>query len=227
MFVIPSIDIKDGRVVRIVQGDPNREIISIDDPISVAQKWKDMGAKLIHIVDIDAAHDKQPQKKLIDQILKIGVKCTVGGGIRDRETASSYIRNGAWAVVVSTIIEEDPKEFMEIIKQFPQNVIVALDFDINFNLMIRGWKTTVRKNILSLDIPVEKILFTATFTDGTGMGIPREHFKKITEKFKNKLKIASGGIYSSEDLIFLKSLGFWGAIVGRAFYEGKINIFEI
>lgn len=231
MFVIPSIDIKEGKVVRIYKGDPDKEIIAIDNPQSIAEIWKGKGARFLHIVDLDAVFGKQNQIELIKKILAVGVPSTVGGGIRNFEIAKRYIDLGAYAVVVSTMVIEAPAEFQRLIETFPNKVVLALDFDEDFRLATKGWKERSKSifDFLSAQyLSIRGFLFTAIFKDGTGEGIPKFHFKKISQEFsfKGKINIAAGGINSVEELYFLKELGFWGAVVGRAFYEGKINLFE-
>jgi phosphoribosylformimino-5-aminoimidazole carboxamide ribotide isomerase len=222
MLVIPSIDIKEGRVVRLFQGQPDKEIISIPNPKEVAKMWNERGAKLVHIVDIDAAFGKENQVKIIEKVINSGPKATVGGGIRDFKTAELYIKMGAFAVVVSTMFFENKKDFMKLQELYPEKIILAFDFDENFCVSIRGWQNKTELSVADKSA--------------------KEHFQKISEVFKikevkekeekengkdQKIFIASGGISSYEDLKFLKDLGFWGAVVGRAFYEGKINVFEI
>ncbi len=232
VFVIPSVDIKQGRVVRILRGNPDDVIISIDNPVEVARRWVDRGAKFIHIVDLDAVFGLVSQAEIISNILDLGISATVGGGIRDFKTAEFYIKTGAWAVVVSTMIFENRQDFEKLLEYFPEKVIVSLDFDEDFRVASRGW-TQRFQSIFELDWLYDKkfkgYLFTSVFRDGTGMGIPRDHFKKIAQfDFgSEKIKIASGGISSKEDIMFIKDLNFWGAIVGRSFYEGKINFFEV
>lgn len=232
MLVIPAVDIKESKVVRIIRGDPRRTIISIDDPVEVSKKWFDRGARLIHIVDLDAALGFGNQFAIVEKVLRTGVKATVGGGIRDFKAAQMYIECGAWAVVISTMIFENPPDFEKLVGKYPDKVIVALDFDEDFRMAIRGW-TEIRKKIFELDDLFERnfkgYLFTSIFRDGTSLGISKKHFTDIAgfNFGANKIKIASGGICSREDLVFLRELGFWGAVVGRAFYEGKIDVFEI
>jgi len=249
MLVIPSIDIKEGRVVRLFQGQPDKEIISIPNPEEVAKMWNERGAKLVHIVDIDAAFGKENQVKIIEKVINSGPKATVGGGIRDFKTAELYIKMGAFAVVVSTMFFENKKDFMKLQELYPEKIILAFDFDENFCVSIRGWQNKTELSVIDKSkiekLDLEKIkgfLFTAVFRDGTSKGVAKEHFQKISEVFKikevkekekeekekdQKIFIASGGISSYDDLKFLKDIGFWGAVVGRAFYEGKINVFEL
>ncbi len=244
MIIIPSVDIKEGKVVRLVQGNPDKEIISIPNPEQVALMWKERGAKLIHVVDIDAAFGKENQTKIIEKVIKVGPKATVGGGIRDFKTAELYIKMGTYGIVLSTMFFENKKDFYKLQEKYPDKIILAFDFDEQFNISIRGWQNKVKLKLndksqiekLYLD-KIKGFLFTAVFRDGTSKGIAMEHFRIISEVFKitetkdekkeERIFIASGGISSYDDLKFLKNLGFWGAVVGRAFYEGKINIFEI
>jgi phosphoribosylformimino-5-aminoimidazole carboxamide ribotide isomerase len=236
MLVIPSIDIKDGKVVRIFKGDPSKEILSIPSPYDVALGWKEKGAKYFHLVDLNAVFGGQNQTEIIKNIISVGIPCSVGGGIRNIKIAEEYIISGADSIVVSTLIE-NYTEFLSLVEKFPKKVILALDFDENFRFALRGWEQKSEKKITDIisdvsELPIGGFLFTAVFRDGTGEGVPREHFKHISEflrSFENRdMKfIASGGITSVDDLNFLKELGFWGAVVGRAFYEGKINVFEI
>jgi phosphoribosylformimino-5-aminoimidazole carboxamide ribotide isomerase len=244
MIIIPSIDIKEGKVVRLIQGNPDKEIISIPNPEQVAAMWKEKGAKLVHVVDIDAAFGKENQMKIIEKVINSGPKATVGGGIRDFKTAEFYIKMGAYAVVISTMFFENEKDFFKLQENYPDKIILALDFDEQFNISIRGWqnkaklKLNDKSQIEKLNLyKIKGFLFTAVFRDGTSKGVAREHFRTISEVFKitetkdekkhERIFIASGGINSYDDLKFLKALGFWGAVVGRAFYEGKINVFEI
>ncbi len=236
MLVIPSIDIKDGRVVRIFRGDPSKEIISLPSPYDVAVRWREKGARYFHIVDLNAVFSdrKQNHFEIIKKVISLGVPSSVGGGIRSIDNAKKYIDAGADSVVVSTMIVEKPDEFDALVRRFPQKVLLALDFDEEFRFSLKGWREK-GKNIFEVmedvaDLPLRGFLFTAVFRDGTNKGIPQEHFREIS-KFKDKLKefvfIASGGVSTKEDLLFLKKLGFWGTVVGRAFYEGKINLFEV
>ena len=236
MLVIPSIDIKDGKVVRIFKGDPSKEIISLSSPYDVAVRWREKGARYFHIVDLSAVFSERKQNhfELIKKIISLGVPSSVGGGIRSIEDAKKYIDAGADSVVVSTMIEENPEEFVALAEKFTRKVLLALDFDEEFRFSLRGWREKSKKIFEIMeevaDLPLRGFLFTAVFRDGTSKGIPREHFREIS-KLKGKLKefvfIASGGVSMKEDLLFLKELGFWGAVVGRAFYEGKINVFEV
>ncbi|GBD03603.1 1-(5-phosphoribosyl)-5-[(5-phosphoribosylamino) methylideneamino] imidazole-4-carboxamide isomerase [bacterium HR19] len=235
MFVIPSLDIRDGKVVRLFKGDISREILSLNiSPVEVARLWIEKGARFLHIVDISAAFGRnQGQISIIKEILALGVRATVGGGVRSFDKVRELVSSGAWGVVISTLLFENKSEFQRIVREFGDKIMLALDFDENFFISIRGWKEKVKRTVFDVDdlifMPVKGFIFTAVFRDGTGEGVPKEHFKKISEFFKDsgKILIASGGISSDEDILFLKSLGFWGAIVGRAFYEGKINVFEI
>ncbi len=235
MFVIPSLDIKDGKVVRLFKGDISREILSLSvSPVDVARLWIEKGAKFLHIVDINAAFERsEGQLDIIKEILALGVKATVGGGMRSFDKVRELVISGAWGVVISTLIFENKNEFQRIVREFGDKIMVALDFDENFFISIRGWKEKIKRTVFDVDdlifMPIKGFIFTAVFRDGTCQGVPKEHFKKISEFFKDsgKILIASGGISSDDELIFLKSLGFWGAIVGRALYEGKIKVFEI
>ena len=236
MLVIPAVDIKEGKCVRLLTGIKDKELFSIAHPERIAKQWEERGAKLLHVVDIDSAFSggQKNNKEVILKILKeVKIPVQVGGGVNSEDVAELYIDNGAAYIILSTIIFSDRKTFEKISAKFPKNVKISLDVDENLMLRIRGW--------VGLGAPLSKFLeeiinmeffgfvCTVISRDGTLQGADIQTLTKVLKLINpfGKNKIASGGIKGEEELTELKKLGFDGAIVGRGFYENKIKVFEI
>lgn len=231
MLVIPAIDIKDGKCVRLVQGDYDKEEVFSEDPVSVAKKWEREGAELIHIVDLNGARDgKMKNFEIIKKISdSVKIPLQIGGGIRNFETAKKLIELGV-KIVLGTVAVENTSLISNLSKEFgSEKICVAVDAK-NDKVVIRGWTkksgnslTKILKRIERLEIGY--IIFTNVERDGTLLGINEKALKKVIDNVSIPV-IASGGISSLSDLRKLSRMGVYGAILGMALYKGCFSLKE-
>lgn len=234
MIIIPAIDIIDGRVVRLHQGDFSKEKFYSDDPVQTALMWQKKGAGFLHIVDLDGArYGEVKNKEIIRRIIKgVGMKCEVGGGLRDDKDIAYFLEQGAQRVVLGTKAFEDLDYLKKLVSRFSERIVVSIDF-AGDRVMKKGWQEEMD---LSPDAMIKKIqqagvrtiVVTDIAMDGTLKGPNVEVLKNILDSVDISV-IASGGISSLEDIRKLKDIGsknLEGVIIGRALYEGKINLEE-
>ncbi len=232
MLIIPAIDIKDGCVVRFVQGRLKKKIYS-SDPLKVAKAWVRQGAKLIHIVDLDGAKTGIPKNLgIIKEVIKnIDVPIEVGGGIRKIETIKDLLDCGAYRVVLGTRAIEDEDFLKKAFAKFKNKIIVSLDAKAGY-LLTKGWQTdsqetqalTFARKLKNLRF--KEIIYTDILKDGTLKGPNIKGTKKLLEATGIRV-IASGGICSLKDIRQIKVLekeGLTGIIVGKALYEKKFTL---
>ncbi|MCC6048050.1 MAG: 1-(5-phosphoribosyl)-5-[(5-phosphoribosylamino)methylideneamino]imidazole-4-carboxamide isomerase [Thermodesulfobacterium sp.] len=232
MILIPAIDLKGGKVVRLFQGDFSKEKVYGDAPFTYAKHFEKVGAKRLHIVDLDGAKDGRPvHKELILSLVKeICIPVQVGGGIRTEEDVSSYLERGVSQVILGTKAVEDLSFLERLCDRFPQRVIVSVDVKGEF-VAISGWLEVSSVRYLDFirrlnDLPLFAIILTLIERDGTQAGIDFERLTKALEVSRHPL-ILAGGLATIEDLKLLKPLsqkGLFGAISGRAIYEGTLDL---
>lgn len=231
--IIPSVDLRHGRVVRLKQGDYGQQINYDVDPIAVASSYQAAGATWFHIVDLDGAKQGHPvQTALIEQIIAAtGMKVQVGGGIRSAEDIQTLLEAGAARVVLGTKAMEDWPWFEWQVKDenFRNKLVLALDAKDGY-VATRGWTETSKK--LASDVasqvsgwPLAAILYTDVAKDGMMTGPNFEAAAKLAEAGDVPV-IASGGVGSIEHIRRLTGLPVWGVIVGRSLYEGKLDLRE-
>ncbi|MDE2801597.1 MAG: 1-(5-phosphoribosyl)-5-[(5-phosphoribosylamino)methylideneamino]imidazole-4-carboxamide isomerase [Chloroflexota bacterium] len=232
MDVIPAIDLRGGRCVRLYQGDYDQEEVYGTDPVAVALRWQEEGASLIHVVDLDGAASGEPAN--MDAIRAIvaaaSVPVEVGGGIRDLETAEAVAETGATRLVLGTSAVEDPDFVSAALARFgPGMVAVSVDARDGW-AALRGWKQPSRMRALDLmrqmtGLGVECLEYTDISRDGT---LTEPNFEAVTEAVSNVTTpiIAAGGIASLRHLERLAGLGVSGAIVGKALYTGAVGLPE-
>ncbi len=233
MQIIPAIDIKEGRCVRLRQGNFNKETVFSDDPLAVAEQWLEQGAKRIHLVDLDGALKGAPMnKEIIERIVKLceSIPVQVGGGIRDLETLSSYLDSGVSYIIIGTKAINSPEFIEKACKKFHDRIIVGLD-SINNKLALNGWSTNSELDLFEVAIRLEKlgvssIIFTDISKDGMLEGPNIKEISKLARKLTIPV-IASGGVKNIDDikaLAEISHLGVPAVIVGRAIYEGTLNL---
>ncbi|HUQ85485.1 MAG TPA: 1-(5-phosphoribosyl)-5-[(5-phosphoribosylamino)methylideneamino]imidazole-4-carboxamide isomerase [Candidatus Limnocylindrales bacterium] len=231
MLIIPAIDIKNGKCVRLTQGDYTREKIYNEDPVMQALQWEDRGAKMLHIVDLDGAKngflDNFEIIKRINQVVKIPLQ--VGGGIRSKKTVKRLLYCGVSRVVLGTVALENEKEMINILSEFASQIAVALDTK-DGKLMKQGWLEDSDRNLIATavrlqDLGVQRFIYTDVIKDGT---MTEPNYKEIANLTKNLSVpvIASGGISDINNIIKLNSLKVEGIIIGKALYENKFNLRE-
>jgi phosphoribosylformimino-5-aminoimidazole carboxamide ribotide isomerase len=228
MIPVPAIDIMDGKCVQLVEGKPWSAKITIDDPVGVAKRWEQMGAKRLHVIDLDAALGSGDNEKTVCEILnEIEVPVQVGGGIRDDAKVERILRAGASQIIVGTRAITDVSWLRNISRRFPEQVIVAIDAR-GEEISIRGWSEQSGVKLMGYiesieDLPLFGLLYTDILREGKLEGIDIGMIRKIVGATRKKLFVA-GGISSLEDLESINATGAYGAILGMAIYKGKINM---
>lgn len=235
MLLIPAIDLKDGKCVRLRQGDLSQDTIYSDDPVAVARRWADAGARRLHIVDLDGAVGGRPvNHKIIHDVAEAcpELPIQVGGGIRDEDTVQQYLDAGVRFVILGTKAVTAPHFVSDVCLEFPGHIIVGLDVR-DGKVAIDGWSKLSRHDAIDLAQHfeadgVEAIVFTDIGRDGMMTGLNLE----ATVNFARELTIpviASGGVTNLDDIRAICAVsaeGIDGAITGRAIYEGTLDFSE-
>jgi len=234
MIVIPAIDLKNGKCVRLVQGNMDQETVYSDNPLQMARRWEKLGAELLHLVDLDGAVEGTPKNlDLIQEMVKgLFMPVEVGGGIRSLETIDSYIRAGAMRVVIGTRAVEDPDFLTEACRRFPGKILAGIDAR-NGYVAVHGWTKVTERPATDLAREIQgqgvsAIIFTDIHRDGMQTGPNIESTRALAESISIPV-IASGGISSLEDvraLMRIEPCGVIGAITGRALYTGALDLRE-
>ncbi len=234
MLIIPAIDLKEGKCVRLLKGEEGTETVFSEDPSEVARKWEGCGAKLIHVVDLDGAFSGQP--KNVDVIRKIiesvSSSVQIGGGIRSIEAIENYISMGAGRIILGTAAFLDSRFLTEACRRFPEKIAVGIDTKMG-KVAVKGWKEVVDLEIESTlgvleSAGVSLIIHTNVDRDGTMEGVNLESVREFVKASPIPV-IGSGGIASMEDiekLSSLEELGLIGVILGKSIYTGRINLKE-
>ena len=227
MKIIPAIDLMDGKVVRLVKGDPKNKIVYSNDPIAVARRFEEY-ADALHIIDLDATLSIGNNKEVIKSIAKsVSIDIQVGGGIRSIEYAKDML-DYANAIMLGTLAYKDSNAIKYLLQYGKDRIIVAIDHR-DGRVMINGWKSSTETNIIDAingfkEIGVEKFLVTNIERDGTLEGADLDTFRRISNMAKI---IASGGVASIDDIIKLKSMKIYGVILGKALYDQKLRLEEV
>jgi len=234
MLIIPAIDIRGGKCVRLFQGDYGKETVYGDDPVEMAQRWIKQGAKFLHLVDLDGAREGIPRNKATIRAIAEGspVPIQVGGGIRERVTLDDYLSLGIRRVILGTAAIVDPHFLEQACARWPGRV--AVDIAAKGGMAaVSGWvrETEVRAVDLAKkceELGVSVIIFTDVLRDGTQKGVNLEATREVARAIQIPL-IASGGVSTIEDieaLLPLEKEGVSGVIIGRALYAGTVKLPE-
>ena len=230
MLVIPAIDLKDGRCVRLRQGDMAAETVYSEDVPAVAQTWQACGASLIHIVDLNGAVDGEPRNlPQIETVLKaVKVKVQIGGGIRTIETVRRYLHAGVSRVVLGTAALTDRAFLEQACREFPRQILLGLDAR-DGKVAVKGWTSVSDTRAIDLlkevgGLAIGAVIYTDIARDGMLNGPNLPALKEVAAASAFPV-IASGGISRVEDLLAVRALGprIEGAIVGKALYDGKLD----
>ncbi len=234
MIIIPAIDLKDGKCVRLRQGRMDQETIYADHPVEMAKLWESKGAERLHIVDLNGAMTGKPfHRTLIKEMVHaVHIPVEVGGGIRDLATLEDYIRIGAEWVILGTAALRHPPLLIEACQRFPQKVILGIDAR-GGRVAVEGWKEETSMEAPALakrfeGFALSAIIFTDIERDGVGTGLNLESTRNLSRSTSLPV-IASGGVSSPEDiegLLDLEPDGVVGVIIGRALYTGAIDLEE-
>ncbi|MGN0503759.1 MAG: 1-(5-phosphoribosyl)-5-[(5-phosphoribosylamino)methylideneamino]imidazole-4-carboxamide isomerase [Ruminococcus sp.] len=231
MNIFPAIDLYGGKAVRLFKGDYNQMTVYSDNPLEVAKKFESMGAKFLHLVDLEGAKIGKPGN--LDIIKNItgntDLFTEVGGGIRNMEVASAYIDCGVDRIILGTAAVENEAFLREAIKAFGDKVAVGVDIKDGF-VAIKGWTEKSQESAEDFlskmeSLGVKTVIVTDISRDGAMQGSNNALYKKLSEDFIIDL-IASGGVSTVEDIKTLRKMNLYGAIIGKAYYIGAINLSE-
>ncbi|RDW17107.1 1-(5-phosphoribosyl)-5-[(5-phosphoribosylamino)methylideneamino]imidazole-4-carboxamide isomerase [Oceanobacillus arenosus] len=232
MILFPAIDIRDGKCVRLIQGDYNQEKVYSDTPINMAREWENKGAEYVHIVDLDGAKSGESiNQSLIKEIAaNTSIPVQVGGGIRSLSVIEAYIASGVERVIIGTAAINDEEFLREAVAQYGAKIAVSIDAR-NGYVATDGWTETSTVKAIDLvkvleEIGVETIVYTDILKDGMLQGPNFDELQTINEATSMNV-IASGGVSSKEDIAKLTSLNLYGAIIGKALYDGTIEFAEL
>jgi len=232
VVIIPAVDIKDGKCVRLLQGRKEKETVFSDDPIAMARRWQQEGAERIHVVDLDGAFEKIPKNlPVIERMIQsIAVPIQVGGGIRERSAVDRYVQAGADRVIIGTEAIRNPELVVECCRAYPDRIVVAIDAREGL-VAIEGWVETTRTRAVDLArrfeaTGVAAINFTDIHRDGMQTGPNIEETRKLAQAISIPV-VASGGVSSLADiqhLLPLEAVGVVGVITGKALYTGALRL---
>ncbi|WP_163193125.1 1-(5-phosphoribosyl)-5-[(5-phosphoribosylamino)methylideneamino]imidazole-4-carboxamide isomerase [Clostridium thermarum] len=231
MIIIPAIDIRQGRCVRLYQGDFSKTTIVGEDPLKVAKSFQETGAEYIHMVDLDGALMGYPfnEEVIVKLVSEVKVPVELGGGIRDLKTIDKLINRGISRVILGSAALKNHKIVVEAVREFGKHIAVGIDAK-DGRVSIEGWLNTSDVNYIDFalkmeDIGVDNIIFTDISRDGTLGGPNLQQLAVLKEKVSCKIT-ASGGIKDIEDIKALKAMEIYGAITGKALYDGTLSLAE-
>ncbi len=234
MLIIPAIDLKDGNCVRLRQGRMEDDTLFSTDPLQMALRWQQEGARYLHLVDLNGAFAGYPvNREAIINIVKFtDIPCQLGGGIRSLETIEAYLNLGLERVILGTVAVEQEELVAEAAHRFPGHICVGIDARRG-KVSTRGWAEETELEALDLalkmqDFGVAAIIYTDIMRDGMQTGVNLEDTGKLADALEIPV-IASGGIASLDDLkqlLTIEKKGVTGAITGRALYEGTLDLKE-
>jgi len=231
MELLPAIDIRGGRCVRLYQGDYGRETVFADDPVEVARRWQDEGAPRLHVVDLDGAREGRPvNAELVRRIVAVAsVPVQVGGGLRDMPAIQRYLDAGVDRVVLGTAAVKDRALLAEALAQYGQRIVVSVDARAG-RVAVQGWEQETQQAAAALiaeltALGVPRFVYTDTARDGTLEGPNFAAIGSLVAGVRAPV-IYAGGVSSIDDLVRLAPLGLEGAIVGKALYTRDVILRE-
>ena len=231
MVLFPAIDILSGKAVRLYKGDYNAVTVYSERPWEFAEDFVDKGCSAIHIVDLDGA--KSGETVNIDTVKRIaavkGLYSEIGGGIRNMESVSRYLEAGVDRVILGTAALKDPSFLKIALREYGDRIAVGVDLK-DGKVAVKGWLETSNKDGIEFlkeleDLGVEGVIVTDISRDGAMKGTNLDLYGRIKEEVSLKVT-ASGGVSTIEDIVALKSMGLYGAIIGKAYYTGAIKLKE-
>ena len=229
MIIFPAIDLSGGKAVRLLRGDYNQMTVFSDDPLSVARDFVSCGADSVHLVDLDGAKDgATPNAEVVKAIAtKTPLFCEIGGGVRSLDTAERYFSCGVDRVILGTAAVTDPAFLEAAVREYGERIAVGADIK-DGEIAIRGWteKSGVKPDDFMRriqELGVGCVIVTDVSKDGAMKGTNRELYRELSKRYRVPIT-ASGGVSDLSDVIALRELGLYGAIIGRAYYNGAIDL---
>ncbi len=234
MLIIPAIDIIDGKCVRLTKGNYDTKIIYNENPVDAAKGFEDAGITHLHLVDLDGAKKSEVVNwKVLESIAsQTKLQIDFSGGIKTKQSAQQAFDLGATQITVGSLAAKNPKEFVDWIWEFGEEKLILGADVIKDKIAIHGWQESSTKDIYSyldyfFEEGIDYVLCTDVSKDGMLQGPSFDLYKDILGEYEEIKLIASGGVSSIEDLNQLKEIGCYAAIVGKAFYEGRISLSEL
>ena len=239
MQLYPAIDIRGGKCVRLRQGDYNDETVFGDDPVQMALQWKEQGAEWLHLVDLDGAKEGRPvNHEVVRRIVEAtGIPCQMGGGIRNEESIKLALEEvGLTRVIIGTKALKEPDWFADACQRFPEKLALGLDAKDSM-IATEGWLEVSEVSVMELakqfvDVPLSAVIYTNIANDGMMQGVDDGTLADLRKLAEMGLPvIASGGVTTMDDIRAVQEISsdvptLIGAIVGRAIYEGTIDVTE-
>ena len=232
MIIFPAIDIKDKKCVRLLQGDFQKVNVYSNNPDEMAKKWQDQDAEFIHIVNLNGARGEgNVNDDCIKEILsKVNVPIQVGGGIRDKERAKELLNLGVNRVIVGSMAIKNIELLKELVNEFKEKIVVSIDAK-DGKVAVEGWEEVSNVDSLELckeleEIGVKTIVYTDISKDGMMIGPNFDIYDRLSKETNLDI-IASGGVTTLDDIRKLNDMNIYGAIIGKALYENKINLKEV
>jgi len=231
-MIIPAVDIKNGKCVQLVQGQPGTEQVEIDNPVEVALSWQNMGAKMLHLIDLDGAFgDNQRNQEIIkSMVTELSIPIQMGGGIRSIDDATKLLQTGVERVILGTLAMENQDVVTQLSNEFgSEKIIVALDSK-DGQVVVRGWTEKTQQSVPEMgkimeDAGAGGILFTNVDYEGLLEGFNIAPLNELL-KAVNIPVVYAGGVSSIDDLKILSSTEVYGVVIGSALYKGKIDFEE-
>jgi phosphoribosylformimino-5-aminoimidazole carboxamide ribotide isomerase len=229
VIVIPAIDLRGGRAVRLVRGDPNEETAYADDPVAVAERFQQEGARRLHVVDLDAALDEGSNTDAVKAICHaVAIPVQVGGGIRSLEALGAILETGAARAILGTAAA-DPAFVTRAVEEYAEHVVVGVDVRAG-HLMVRGWTEEgpeLEEALAALDeAGSPRYLVTSIARDGTLEGPDLTLYGRVL-KLTDRPLIASGGVRDADDVWALRDLGCEAVVTGKALYERTLKLSQV
>ena len=231
MIILPAIDLLGRKAVRLLKGDYNQVTVYSDSPLEVAEKFKSLGATHIHMVDLDGAkYCTAPNMDIVAEVAeKTGLFIEIGGGIRSMETVKKYIDAGIFRVILGTAAICDEDFLKEAVKAYGEKIAVGADVK-DGKIAVKGWleqsDVTLDEFFLKMqDLGVKNIICTDISRDGAMRGTNLELYRELSAKYSLDIT-ASGGVSSLEDVKRLREMNLYGAIIGKAYYTGAVDLKE-
>lgn len=232
MILFPAIDIRNGNCVRLIQGDYDQETIYGNSPTAMAREWEQQGAAYLHLVDLDGAKtgDSSNAQAIRDVAQAVSVPVQVGGGIRSMAMVDGHIENGVSRVIIGTAAINDPDFLKAAVEKYGDKIAVSIDAR-NGYVATDGWTETSDVKATDLLIELEKIgvqtvVYTDIYKDGMLQGPNFKELQLVDEATSIDV-IASGGVTTKKDIEKLQNMNMYGAIIGKALYDGNLNLAEL
>ena len=230
MYLFPAIDLYEGKAVRLYKGDYNQLTVYNDDPAAVGRDFAAAGAKYIHIVDLEGA--KSGTTPNLNTVLRIkaesGLFCEIGGGVRNMDVVNTYMEAGIDRVILGTAAVENPDFVREAVSRYGERIAVGVDLKDGF-VAVKGWTEKSTLDAVTFcrqmrDIGVKTLIVTDISKDGAMQGTNHDLYRDLQARFPDLQLVASGGVSSMEDITRLADTGLYGAIIGKAYYIGAIDL---